>query len=177
MTTTAAESLAQLGFLAVFHEGGGYHGGYLVTNSWGRPLEFRISSSVKPNRVHHTLYGSTLEPYVCGEVIGKTLIDKTPVTPDLIVTDHPMVLSLRPHVAMPMVWVADADRVASLEDIPCWAQQVDDDLYVHIDFPGDVPSVRLLRSGKGPQIDLQEPFQRIGEAMAEARRFGVGKRD
>src|SRR5262245_11160690 len=32
-----------LGFLTVLHEASGYLGGYLVTNQWGRPLEFRLS--------------------------------------------------------------------------------------------------------------------------------------
>src|SRR4051812_10940115 len=32
-----------LGFLVVLNDNG-YLGGYLVTNAWGRPLEFRLSS-------------------------------------------------------------------------------------------------------------------------------------
>src|SRR5437879_1147063 len=35
-----ATSLINLGFLTVLHEANGYLGGYLVTNNWGRPLEF-----------------------------------------------------------------------------------------------------------------------------------------
>ena len=76
----AADSLAlsrgPVGFLSVLHESGGYVGGYLVTNAWGRPLEFRISSAVQPNRVQQVLYGDTLAAYLCGELIGKTLADK-----------------------------------------------------------------------------------------------------
>src|SRR5687767_3696173 len=66
-----------LGFLSVFQEAGGYLGGYLVTNAWGRPLEFRLTSAVQPNRVQQILYGDTLPAYLCGELIGKTLIEKT----------------------------------------------------------------------------------------------------
>src|SRR5437588_8117327 len=39
-----------LGFLTIVQENGSYQGGYLVTNLWGRPLEFRLSSAVQPNR-------------------------------------------------------------------------------------------------------------------------------
>ena len=46
-----------LGFLTVFAEPTGYLGGYLVTNSWGRPLEFRLSTAVQPNKVQQILYG------------------------------------------------------------------------------------------------------------------------
>ena len=45
----------------MLHEASGYLGGYLVTNTWGRPLEFRLSSAVQPNRVQQILYAGTME--------------------------------------------------------------------------------------------------------------------
>ena len=77
---------AHLGFLTVLHESGGYLGGYLVTNLWGRPLEFRLSTAVQPNRVQQILYAQTLAGYVCGEVIGKALYDKTATPTQVILT-------------------------------------------------------------------------------------------
>src|SRR5438045_3126066 len=67
---------ANIGFLSVTQEPSGFVGGYLVTNSWGRPLEFRLSSAVQPNKIQTILYGDTLQAYVCGEIIAKTLIEK-----------------------------------------------------------------------------------------------------
>src|SRR6516162_1317357 len=67
----------QLGFLTVLHEASGYLGGYLVTNVWGRPVEFRLSTAVQPNRVQQILYGGKLQPYICADLIGKTMVDKT----------------------------------------------------------------------------------------------------
>ena len=43
-----------LGFLTVLHDAAGFTGGYLVTNAWGRPLEFRLTTPVQPNRVQAT---------------------------------------------------------------------------------------------------------------------------
>src|SRR5215831_801564 len=83
----AAATSCKLGFLTVLHEPTGYVGGYLVTNAWGRPLEFRLSTAVQPNRVQQILYGPTLEPYVCADLIGKTLIDKAGTPAELIITD------------------------------------------------------------------------------------------
>ena len=67
--TQPTESI-NLGFLGVQREPAGYVGGYLVTNRWGRPLEFRLSSPVLPNKVQQILYGPTLEPYLCHTYIG-----------------------------------------------------------------------------------------------------------
>src|SRR5213592_847196 len=94
-----------LGFLTVLHEANGYLGGYLVTNVWGRPLEFRLSTAVQPNRIQQTLYAATLRPYVCADLIGKTLVDKAGVAVGLLLTDTDAVLDLRHKVDVPVVWV------------------------------------------------------------------------
>src|SRR6059058_3135722 len=95
-----------LGFLTVLHEPGGYLGGYLVTNLWGRPLEFRLSTAVQANRVQQILYAHTLTGYVCGEVIAKTLLDRTGTATQVVLTDTVDTLSLRRCVDVPVVWVA-----------------------------------------------------------------------
>src|SRR5512146_1632382 len=97
---------AQLGFLTVLHEASGYLGGYLVTNAWGRPLEFRLTTAVQPNRVQTALYGPTLTEYLHADVIGKTLVDETGTKPDLIVTDTLPALALRGRIEIPVVSVA-----------------------------------------------------------------------
>src|SRR5271154_1872858 len=96
--TVAQISAGNLGFLTVLHEPSGYLGGYLVTNVWGRPLEFRLSTAVQPNRVQQILYGGTLQPYICADLIGKTLVEKTTTTAQLLVTDREAALELRLRV-------------------------------------------------------------------------------
>src|SRR4029453_11843600 len=90
-----------LAFLTVLQEPTGWLGGYLVTNGWGRPLEFRLSTAVQPNRVQAALYGPTLHEYLFADLIGKTLVEKTTAKPDLIVTDSPRVLPLRSPAGRP----------------------------------------------------------------------------
>ena len=60
-----------LGFLTFLQEPSGWLGGYLVTNGWGRPLEFRLTTAVQPNRVQAALYGTTLTEYLLADLIGK----------------------------------------------------------------------------------------------------------
>src|SRR4051812_22866524 len=96
LASSSSSAPLNLGFLTVLQEGsGGYLGGYLVTNVWGRPLEFRLSSAVQPNKVQQILYAGTLVPYICGDLIGKTLIDKTGVPVQLVVTTCEHALDLR----------------------------------------------------------------------------------
>src|SRR5262245_18860040 len=138
-----------LGFLTVLHEANGYLGGYLVTNQWGRPLEFRLSTAVQPNRVQQVLYGATLQPYICGDLIGKTLVDKTGTPAQLVVTDREPVLDLRLSVEFPVVWLAPVDdplgaRLAEHGAAIRSAAQGQAAILCHPRFPADVAAVRGL---------------------------------
>src|SRR5438270_13891896 len=104
-TTVPVAATTNLGFLTIVRDGAGYLGGYLVTNLWGRPLEFRLSSAVQPNRVQQVLYGQSLEPYICADLLGKTLVDKTATSAQVILTDHPSALDLRLRLEVPVALV------------------------------------------------------------------------
>jgi hypothetical protein len=156
-----------LGFLTVLQEANGFTGGYLVTNVWGRPLEFRLSTAVQPTRLHQVLYGPTLRAYVCADLIGKALVEKAGVPVEMIVTDSEPVLDLRLKVATPMIWLREGP---SRGKEGRWGRHV---FGVHVDFPADVTRpAELLGSGDGG-LDLSEPFGRVREAMSEARRTGA----
>jgi len=152
-----------LGFLTIMQEPAGFLGGYLVTNQWGRPLEFRLSTAVLPNRVQQILYGDTLQPYICAELIGKMLIDKTITQAQVIVTDRETVLPLRQLLTTPVAWIdAHAEGVSAFQ--------------THAQFPQDQRLFDDLESRLGDAFDLTEPFARIREAIAEARKMGVTSR-
>jgi hypothetical protein len=160
-----------LGFLSVFQEGNSYIGGYLVVNSWGRPLEFRLSSAVQPNKVQQILYGDTLAGYLCGEVIAKTLIDKSTTPVQWVLLDNPQALDLRLCVEMPVaLWCERTDPEQAAPGLLVKSQ-----LYCDRRFPQDVDAIRELSSGIGT-FDFGEPFIRIREALGEARKLGVASR-
>jgi hypothetical protein len=179
-----------LGFLTVVQETNGYVGGYLVTNAWGRPLEFRLSTAVQATRVQQILYGSTLEPYICAEVIGKALVDKTAIAVQLILTDREPMLELRSVVSTPVAWIMSAEqpqtgaRQANYHEenaglngaSSCSKVQPGAPLVCHPLFPEDEPPVRRILDGTYGHLDLAEPFARIREAVAEARKMGVTTR-
>jgi hypothetical protein len=159
-----------LGFLTVVHEPTGYHGGYLVTNQWGRPLEFRLSTAVQPNRIQQVLYAGTLQAYVCADLIGKTLVDKTGVPVQLVLTDTEAVLDLRLRLEAPVAWIAPSEQTSA------GVLRVRGLIYCHARFPGDVQAVTEVLDRVAGMVDPLEPFARIREAIGEARRMGVSSR-
>jgi hypothetical protein len=168
-----------LGFLTVRHEPGGYIGGYLVTNAWGRPLEFRMSTAIQPNRVQQILYADTLDEYLSSEVIGKTLIEKTGMPAELIVTDTFEVLNLRRAIEQPVVWAAPPNDPRA-EDLAAHGSAIRPaadnrgPLIAHPEFADGPRILELLDQIGG--LDLNEPFTRIRDAVAEARKMGVMQR-
>ncbi len=176
MSQAPPPAAPNLGFLTVVQEANGFAGGYLVTNGWGRPVEFRLSTAVQPNRVHQILYGPTLRSYVCAELIGKTLVEKAAVPVQLVLTDTESVLDLRQALDVPVARLLPAGGAAGLSAaglVECPARSP---LVCHPRFPADVAAVRALVERLDAALDLGEPFSRIREAMAEARKMGVTNR-
>jgi hypothetical protein len=135
---------------------------------------------VQPNRVQQILYGSTLRPYICADLIGKTLVEKSSIAPGLIFTDNFDALDLRLKLEVPVVWLAPSDDTRTGQIMTnghcvrpasgqCGA------IFCHPRFSSDVPVVREMVEKFEGMVDPAEPFLRIREAMGEARKMGVTK--
>jgi hypothetical protein len=165
----------KLGFLtAIELPGGGYVGGLLVTNRFGRPLEFQCTTPVRPNRTQEILYGPTLRPFVLGELIGKTLVEKAAVKPDVVLTEGDDLLELRPHVAQPVAVVEDqanGEREPRESRLKLGRQT----LRFHASHSDDGSRLAPSIDAVPEQADLFEPFERVREALQEAVKAGGGR--
>ena len=161
-----------LGFLTVFHDPNGYLGGYLTTNSWGRPLEFRLTTAVQPSRIQEVLYGRTLTEYIHADLIGKTLVEKTGTPPTIVITNVPTVLPLRSRIDVPVIALA-ADASAASDALSLTHARAKGVILFPARFPEDRATIEQLLEAIDPAVDLTEPFARIREAVAEARKMGV----
>lgn len=182
MAETTAPAALNLGFLTVLNEASGYLGGYLVTNVWGRPLEFRLSTAVQPNRVQQILYGDTLQPYIFADLIGKTLVDKAAATTNLIVTDREPALELRLRLEVPVAWLASANdpHAAARAASGCVVRPASErqgPVLCHPGYPADVAAIRNILERLDGALDLAEPFARIRDAIGEARKIGIASRN
>ncbi|MFV1965838.1 MAG: hypothetical protein ACC628_10475 [Pirellulaceae bacterium] len=196
MSASGSKSLATIGFLTVReYSGRGLFGGYLVLNTAGRPLEFHCTAPVRPSRAQEILYGPTLQPFLYGEQIGQTLVNKAVSKPLFVCTDVEPALALRDNSKLPLVLV--------LEESPEDADDADhavSETYHRLDatHPSRAPAPltrftvgqnrvavpqahatdqdAVLRVWERPfdSLDLREPFTRIHEAIEEAQR-GPGR--
>ncbi|HUT11964.1 MAG TPA: hypothetical protein VMY42_15795 [Thermoguttaceae bacterium] len=187
------KSIAGLGFLTVLeHPEHGLFGGYLLLNPAGRPLEFHCTAPIKPNRAQEILYGPTLQSFLYGDQIGRTLLEKSKIEPLFICTDKQPVLAVREHISQPVALVLPSDNDG--------VDPADKTLRIDAAHPGGLPPggprlktfqlgrnhlavlersaedqraiserfTRLADSFAEP-FDLAEPFTRIREAIEEAQ--------
>jgi hypothetical protein len=144
-------------------------------------VEFRLSSAVKPDRVQQILYGDTLEPYICADLIGKVLVERTAARAQLIITDCRSALDLRLTQETPVAWLAGEEGLLT-RALSAAGTEVSTPnregirLFCHARFPLDVPAVKSTLDCMDGQFDLIEPFARIRGAMEEAKHLGAATR-
>jgi len=167
---TASRETLRLGFLTTVEQSNDcFVGGLLITNHLGRPLEFQCTTPVRPNSTQKILYGPTLKPFVMTELIGKTLYERADVKPDLLLVEEVDLLGLRELIDKPVACLSEEVRVpvmagANEEEPLTLGQQ---HLRIHHAHTMDRGSI-LKRSHLLPeQADLEEPFERVREALQE----------
>ena len=126
------------------------------------------------------LYGGTLTEYLCADLIGKTLVEKTSTPVQLLVTDTANVLPIRSRLDIPVVAaLADEQLPPTSVDRPFATfshPRSSAALTLRLDHAADEGLVRALLDRVDAALDLAEPFSRIREAMIEARKSGVTSR-
>ena len=169
MSTSCAKTQS-VGFVTVVEgEDQTLFGGYLVLNFAGRPLEFHCTAPVKANRAQQILYGPTLRPYLCGELIAQTLITKAKVVPALVCTNTGDVVAVREFVSMPVVYVSSPAAMASSVSMTTF--EIESSRFgVFSSQLSDQSAFEKYWAELTERLDLLEPFERIREAVEEAQR-------
>ncbi len=187
MTRTGAPQDAAFGYLSTWDSPEhGCLGGYLIVSAVGRPLEFHCTAPIRTSRAQQILYGPTLWPYVLGEQIGGTLLAEAKLRTKLIIVDHAAALCLRSRWETPMVRLVrtGSNREAAATDLLA-AETCDKFaatagpmtvancvLELPASYESDREGVAILLAELAEYVELDEPFERIREAICEAQRLG-----
>lgn len=184
MSESGQDKQLRLGFLETIEiDGRGRIGGLLVTNHSGRPLEFQCTTPVRPNRTQEILFGESLKPWLLGELIGSTLLNRVSIKPGVVITSDPSLLELRNHTTIPVALTeddscADAHQTASATFSTDTEPNSDDRpvrvgnslLRFHSGHHADAQSVKSRQHLIPDSADLKEPLERVREALAETVR-------
>lgn len=183
MSQQDEQKAVRLGFLAFKEFERGYRGGLLVTDSRGKPLEFRCTSPIRPTQVQRILYGRSLIPYIAVQLIGVPLTNSATEKPTLIVVSHDVFLELRESIHQPVLFVrrqGDAIRTGSRSEglpefepvlLECEGARFDPIVVEsHRRHPEEALQSRHQLREIFDHLDLLEPFERVARALDEVER-------
>ena len=178
MAPEASQPTPAFGFLtAVEDTRHGFFGGYLVLSERGRPLEFHCSTPVLASQAQQILYGATLRPYLLGELIGETLVAKSQLPVQAVLTDLEEMQSLALLRSEAIAWLRPNETTSALPPSPSDDRLAAPELTLgNYRLSGSTTchwQADWLRDTLAPlatHVDLMEPFERIREAIREAQR-------
>lgn len=140
-------------------------GGYLIVAASGRPLEFHCTLPVVPSRASAILHGSSLRAQLIVDAIGPALLNRSKIKPHIVFTDVQESLALAESSEM---LIARVGHEAPPEG---WVVRQHGDCTAALRPPADENLARLdaIFDSLDSTVQLDEPFQRIREALQEAR--------
>jgi hypothetical protein len=175
-----SKSLPAFGFLTALEDSQhGYFGGYLVLSELGRPLEFHCSTPVMPNQAQRILYGKTLSAYVLGDLIGQTLLAKSQLPVTAVLTDQRDMLGLTLLREETIICVESNDHAeGEFENFTAPNFTLGGyRLFGSATCIWQPSQLQPVIENLAIRVELNEPFDRIREAIREAQRVTDGNRD
>ena len=103
-------------------------------------------------------------------------MEKAGLPVQLVITDREEVLDLRLKLEAPVAWLAPAETRPESAGVARPAAGGRGPVLCHPRFAADADAVRGVLDRLDATFDLAEPFQRIREAIGEARKMGVAAR-
>lgn len=155
----------------------GYIGAMLITDSLGKPEEFRVTYPVKPSNLQRLLYGASLLPHIGIELTAKPLWSSIKIKPDILILSEDQFLPLSRDIECLVVQV---DRLGDKITINTEAQDGSrlskvvsaSGRFVPLSakFPDEYPEEQRAQAMTLLErffvvLDLPEPFQRIDMAI------------
>ncbi|MEB3181169.1 MAG: hypothetical protein VKL59_19350 [Nostocaceae cyanobacterium] len=174
--------LLTLGFLGIhrFEDGAAIRGAMLVTDKETKPLEFRVTAPVRPQKFQEILFGELLDEHVSVELIGVPLLNALQQKPNLIIVRDILFLGINAKQEVPTVLMLREDEALIKKGASTQP--------LHSPDSGR-PSVKISTSSQfqtklediAQQLkqifqtrDLMEPFDRLEKACADVHTRKVG---
>jgi hypothetical protein len=153
-----------------------YRGGALVTDSFGKPLEFRCTSAIRPTAVQKTLYGASLLPHICVELAAKPLLTSLSEEFDAVFITQVDFMEVRTSIDKPLVFVEKQGTTiaaAHMSEAETQSELISSAsgkyqpiiASCHRGYQDDIRGLRHSLELLLARFDIVEPFFRIASAL------------
>jgi len=161
MSESHDEQTRSVAFLdvATFEDGQAFRGGILVTDVNTYPLEFRVTTPIRPTALQATLYGGALKEYIYVDLVSIALLRAIRSKPEFVLVTSATFLKARPRVHLPIFQIVKDKESFKLVTHPKYQEE----LQVSRAFLAQMRHSLLL-----------ETFSRVRAALQEAHKQKVG---
>lgn len=152
-----------------------FRGGILVTDSKGKPIEFRCTSAIQPNNVQKTLYGNTLRTHMSVDLTGLPLLSAVKEKPQVILINQEELLELRSVIHIPVFLITkqgtslatvESDKSNKSELLTSASGKFEPVVVTsHWEYADDLSIVSQELTRLSSVLDFTEPFTRISNAL------------
>ena len=140
-----------IGFIEVSSnaDNGNAVGGMLVTDNSGIPLEFMITTAVKPSRAQRALYGDRLRSFVSVELCAKELLLNIRTQPHVMFIRDPVLWGIMRNTSTPILLLERSEPLGSKQQRPV------------VSAPPGKPEFEMVIEPSSLHMDMMEVFDRI----------------
>ena len=86
----------------------------LVTDNTGIPLEFLITSAVRPTRAQQILYGKRLNSFIANNLCGVQLLNDIKTIPKVVFVQDEYMLGLAAHTSIPVLVLRQTEQLGTV---------------------------------------------------------------
>lgn len=152
-------------------ENDAFRGAVLVTDGETKPLEFRVTDSIRPTKIQRTLYGEILYDYILVELIAVPLLDALEEKPSFVLVNDEIFLEANSKREIPVIRISKKENIAYRNE-----QYINQEIKNSPKFEDlRITTSQNIQQSKLSSIqnklaiihmykDLLEPFQRIEKA-------------
>ncbi|MEG5058249.1 hypothetical protein QUB60_09345 [Microcoleus sp. A2-C5] len=163
-----------------FEDGAAIRGAVLVADCETKPLEFRVTATVRPTLFQKTLYGKLLDEHILVELIAVPLLEQLKEKPQILLVRDPLFLGISTKQTIPTVLILKEDELEFGKNNP--TEQLDSVsghppliLKTTDKFSKELSSIREQLESIYSRRDLLEPFSRNAIACQEVHNQKLGE--
>jgi hypothetical protein len=159
--------IKKLAFLETYlGEDSSIMGVILVTDADTKPLEFRVTSQIKPTNFQKILYGNVLKEHILVELVALPLLGAIDEDIDVILVSDPLFLGTNSKQGVRCVRVfsgkeASGKKLTKIDLASVSNEGLPLSLEIPNDFDDELPGISEALEAVSGTRDLTEPFERL----------------
>lgn len=164
--------IKKLAFLGIYNSDDSIMGVIMVTDSETKPVEFRVTSAIKPTNFQKILYGNVLKEHILVELVAVPLLNAISEQPDLILVHDPFFLGANAKLGTRVVRVfaksePNGNKAAKVELKSFNTKNEAMYLEAPEEFEDELPGIAEALGKISEYRDILEPFERLALACEQ----------